>query len=322
MPSPTTSSLIANLRPDITGMFEEFDLDMNSQRMIALQVFPVFEVGLQAGPFGKITLESLLQAVNTNRGSNGGYNSTEFKFTDDSYSTKEHGLTVPVDQRNAKIYANYFSAEMVAAKLARHGVMLGMEQRVAALVFDSATFTPTAVTDEWDDAGNCDPITDVEAAVQRLYAKGILANALVINWKVFRNLRNSEQIIQRITASGAGQPAKPTDITTQMLATVFDLEHIIVGGAQYNSAKEGQSGSLQPIWSNEYAAVTRVTSGGIEDPGLGRTFHWGEDGSTIGGTMESYYDEDIRSDKIRCRMDTHEKLIYSDAIELLSNITT
>lgn len=322
MPSPSPSSLIANLRPDITGMFNEFDLEMNTQRMIALQVLPVLETGLQAGVFGKIEVESLLRAVDTRRGSNGAYNTSEFKFTTDSYATVENGIAIPVDKRNQKIYANYFDAEMVAARLARHSVQMNMEQRVAALIFNSGTFTPTAVADEWDDTAACDPLTDVEAAVKRLYAKGIMANALIVNWKVFRNLRNSEQIIARITASGAGQPAKANDITLQMLATVFDLEKVIVGGAQYNSAIEGQEASIQPIWSDEYAAVARITSGGIEDPGIGRTFHWGEDGSTIGGTMESYYDEDVRADKIRCRMETQEKVIYTEALELLSNITT
>lgn len=322
MPSPSPSSLIENLRPDITGMFEEFSLEMNAMRMIALQVFPVFEVGLQAGPFGKITLESLMKAVDTKRNSGGGYNLTEFEFTTDSYSTKENGLAVPVDARNAKIYRNYFQAEVVAARLARHSVILNMERRVAAAVFNTGTFTPTAVTNEWDDTANATPLTDVEAAIMRLYAKGIVANALVINWKVFRNLRNCAQVIDRITASGAGSPAKPEDVTLQMLAAVFDLPKIVVGGAQYNSANEGQTASLSPVWSDEYAAVTRITDGPIEDPGVGRTFHWAEDGSTIGGTMESYYDPDIRGDKVRCRMETDEKVIYSEAVELLSNITT
>jgi hypothetical protein len=322
MGSPSPLAAVSNLRPDITGMFEEFSLEMNAQKLIALEVFPVFEVGLQAGPFGKITLESLMKAVDTTRTSGGAYNESDFEFTTDSYATKEHGIAVPVDQRNAKIYANYFDAEMVAARLARHKVMLNLESRVAALVYDTGVFTPTAITNEWDDHTNATPLDDVEAAVLRLYAKGIVANALVLNWKQFRNLRHCDQVINRITASGAGSPAKPTDITKQMLATVFDLEKIIVGGSQYNSAIEGQTASLSPVWSDEYAMVTRVASGGIEDPGLGRTFHWGEDGSQIGGLMESYYWEEVRGDKVRCRMETHEKVIYSEAGELLSNVIT
>jgi len=73
-------------------------------------------------------------------------------------------------------------------------------------------------------------IDDVEAAVHRLYAKGVIANALVVNWTQFRNLRQCEQIIERIQANGAGSPAKPSDITEQQLAEVFSLDKVIVGG--------------------------------------------------------------------------------------------
>jgi hypothetical protein len=322
MGSPTPLNLIANLRPDISGMFEQYDIEMNAARMIALELFPVFEAGLQAGPFGKITLASLMKAVETKRNSGAAYNETDFEFDTDTYATKENGIAIPVDQRNAKIYANYFDAELFAARLARNKVMLNMEQRVAALLQDTVTFTPTAVVNEWDDYANCTPIDDVEAAVQRLYAKGIVANALQVNWKQYRNLRNSAQIIDRITASGAGSSAKASDVTKQMLAAVFDLPHILVGGSQKNSTIEGQTASLASVWSDEYASVCRISSGRIEDPGIGLTFHWGEDGSSIGGTMESYYDVDIRGDKLRCRMETHEKIMYSAALELLSNITT
>jgi len=324
MATPSPSTAVANLRPDISGMLTEYDLEANQMRMIGLRVFPVFEVGLQAGPFGKITIESLLRSVVTSRSGGAAYHTSEFEFTTDSYATSENGLTVPVDQRNAKIYANYFSAEVVAAKLARHGVLVNQEKRIAAKVFNSGTFSPTAVTNEWDDATNAAPITDIEAAVQRLYAKGVLANALIVNWKVFRNLRNCAQIIDRISSNGAGAPTKPTDITVSQLAQTFDLQYVIVAGSQYNSAAQGQTASISPVWSDEYAMVCRVANPGdsIEMPCLGRTFHWGEDGSQIGGTFESYYDEDIRGDKMRCRMDTDEKLLYSDAGELLSNITT
>jgi len=322
MASPTPERLIANLRPDLQGLFEEFDIEMNQSKMIALQVFPSIDVGLQAGPFGKITLESLMRAADTKRGSHGEYNEASFEFTDDTYATKENGISVLVDRRNAAIYMNYFNAEAIAARLSRNIVMTNMERLVAALVFDSVTFSPTNVSNEWNVSAG-EPINDVESAVQRLSDKGIIANALVISLKVFRNLRNNPQVIDRITANGAGVAAKPSDVTRQMLAAVFDLENILVGGAQYNSAKEGQSASLTQIWDDEYAAVTRIAPQGadITFPCVGRTCHLGDDGSQILVAMETYYSVESRADKVRCRADTHEKLMYEEAVELLGNIT-
>lgn len=318
MVSPAPSGQLASLRPDIKEAMKLFSLELNAKRMIGLRVFPVMEVDKQGGSFPKVKVESLLKLVDTARASGGGYHLAETDFEDDTYATKENGITIPVDRRNKAIYSEFQSAVSTAA-FARNIVMTNHEMRVASAVFDTATFTPTNASHAWSALSSAEPILDVEGGVQRLYDKGIVANALIMSWKTFRNLRNIDQVIDRITSSGAGNAAKPSDITAAMLAQVFDLEYILVGGAQYNAAKEGQPASLQSIWSDNYCAVTRVAEPGstFEDASIGRTFHWGGDGSSIDGTIETYYDDDIRGDKVRYRMETQEKVLYDQACELI-----
>ena len=325
MPSPSSS--LASLRPDL-ATFLEFDLESERQGYIATQVFPVIDVQSQAGNFGKIPIEQLLQQRDTKRAPGSGYSRGSWTFEPATYATEEHGAEEPVDDREAKMYAEYFVAEQISTMRAFSAVLRNAEQRVADAVFNATTWTgaslTTAVTHEWDDATNCVPLTDVEAAVQKIYDNsGLWANALVINRKVFRNLRNSNQVIDRIESNGAGSPSKPTDITVQMLAQAFDLDYVIVAGTSRNGAKEGQAASPTQIWSGEYAMVCRVsTSADMRDPCIGRTFHWSQDGSSIGGTVESYRDETKRSDIIRVRHDVDEIVLYPQAGHLLSNITT
>lgn len=318
MVAPAPSSVLASLRPDIKDAMLGFDVEMNQSKMIARRVFPVIETELQAGSFPKVTIEALMKNVDTARSSGGAYNFTEFDFKDDTFATKENGVTVPTDDRNSAIYS-LFGLELVAAKLARSVVMINQERRVAALLNDTGTYTGNHSIVAWTSGSTAKPINDVERRVQSLYDAGVVANALIISWKTFRNLRNVQQIIDRITSSGAGNPAKPDDVTVQMLAQVFDLPNIIVGGAQYNSANDGQTASLSSIWSNNLAVVTRVASDGdsIEVPCCGRTFHWGGDGSTPDGTFETYYCEEIRGTKVRCRLETQEKVMYPTAIQLI-----
>ena len=325
MPSPTSS--LATLRPDL-ATFLEFDLESENAGYIATEVFPVVNVVSQAGNFGKIPIEQLLQQRDTRRAPGAGYSRGNFTFDKATYATEEHGAEEPVDDREAKMYAEYFAAEQISTMRAFSSVLRNAEQRVADAVFNTTTWTgsslTTAITHEWDDATNCVPLTDVEAAVQKIYDNsGLWANALVINRKVFRNLRNSDQIIERINASGAGSPSKATDVTVQMLAQVFDLDHIIVAGTSKNAAKEGQAASVSQIWSGEYAMICKIATGpDMREPCIGRTFHWSEDGSSIGGTVESYRDETVRGDVIRVRHDTDEIVLYPQAGHLLSNITT
>lgn len=306
----------------------EFDLEMEKQGYIALNVFPVIEVGLQSDNPGKIPIEQLLQIGETARNSGGGYNRGSWKFETFSYATREHGWEEPVDDRDAKRYRHFFNAEQIAAARAYGFVTRNQEQRAAAALFNASTWTgaslTTAVTNEWDDAANATPITDVEAAVRLVYAgSGLWPNALVINRKVFRNLRNCDSVIDRINSAGAGSPSKPEDVTAAMLSAVFDLPHIIIGGGSKNSANEGQAASVAQVWSDEYAMVCRVAeTNDIREPCVGRTFHWSEDGSNIGGTIETYRDEVVRSDIVRVRHETDEVVMYAAAGHLLSNITT
>jgi hypothetical protein len=228
------------------------------------------------------------------------------------------------------MYAEYFDAEQVSTMRAFSSVLRNAEQRVADAVFNATTWTgsglTTVVTNEWDSnhTANAVPITDVEAAVNKVYdASGLWPNALIINRKVFRNLRNLDQIIDRIESAGAGSPSKPSDITEQMLAAVFDLDYVIVAGTSKNGAKEGQAAAPTQIWSSEYAMVCRIATGNdMREACIGRTFHWSADGSSVGGTVESYRDETVRGNVIRVRHDVDEVILYPQAGHLLSNVTT
>ena len=287
-------------------------------------MMPVIETELQAGSYPQIKIEALLKQVDTARASGGQYSFTEFDFQDATFATKENGVTVPTDNRNSAIYS-LFGLELMAAQLARHTVLMNQEIRIANLLTDTATIGNAAVGNgAWTaaNAASATPITDVEVAVQALYDRGIVANCLAISWKTFRNLRNCVQIIDRINAHGAGAPAKPSDVNLQMLSACFDLDYIMVGGAQYNSANEGAVPVLSSIWPNARAVVCRISPEGdtFHNPSVGRTFHWGGDGSSIDGTFETYYDEAIRGTKVRMRMETQEKLTYPSAAQIITGV--
>jgi hypothetical protein len=325
MPSPTAA--LSTLRPDLGASMEEFDLAMDRQGFIAAEVLPVFETMTQSGPFGKIPLEALLANRETARAPGAGYSRSDWKFETDSFACEEHGAEEPVDDREAKMYANYFDAEVVAAARARDVVLRNAEKRAAALIFNTTTWTgsslTTAVGTAWSTVATAVPITDVNAARQKVWdGCGMWPNALIITRKVCNNIRNCTSVKDAIAASGAGFATTQRRVTLSMLAEVFDLDKIIVAGSAKNTAAEGQNATIASIWSDSYAMVCRVAvTDDIREPCLGRTFHWGEDGSQIGGLMESYREEQKRSDIIRCRHDVDEKVLYTQMGHLLSNIT-
>jgi hypothetical protein len=303
----------------------EFDLAMNQNGFIAQQVLPVIDVGRQAGDYGKIPLEQLLENRETARAPGAGYSRSKFTFLPESYATKENGAEEPVDDREAKMYVDYFDAELMATARAYSAVLVNQERRVAEALFNPTTYAGASryldTTIPWTKAtySTSEPIDDVQFGADQLYANtGLYANALICNRFVFRNLKRSQQIIDALVAQGAGDRATLRNLTKAQVAEALDLDMIIVAEGSRNTAAEGLAASVGQIWSSSYAMVARVcTTNDIKEPGLGRIFHWSEDGSTIGGTVEQYREEDIRSDVYRVRHDTDEKIHYVDCGFLL-----
>jgi hypothetical protein len=305
---------------------EEFALEADRLGFIALRAMPVFEAAKASGTFGKIPLEELLKNADTRRAPGSGYSRGGMRFETDSYATEERGREEPVDRREATMYREYFDAELAAARRARDIVLRNQERRTAALLYNPTTFAAqlSTLTNEWDDHANATPIDDVNTIVETIWARsGLWANALLINRIQFRHLRRCDQIIDRIASSGAGAPTKARDITVEQIAQCLDLDRILVAGGAKNAANEGQAASVTSIWSNEYAMVARVMeTSDIREPGLGRTIHWGEDGSEIGALIESYWEEQSRSDIVRARHDVQEKIFHVGCAQLIENVMT
>lgn len=324
MPAPSTA--LTQYRPDIGTLFQ-WDAMAARRGFIAQRVLPVFETAVQAGTYGIVPLKQLLKEPQVGRNDRGDYNRSGFTFQDTSFATKERGIEVPMDDRQSRMYRQFFDFEVACTEAALDIVLRAAEKRCADAIFNATTFASYtgAVSNEWDDYTNATPVTDVETAVRAVWrATGLWPNSLIVNKQVFRNLRMCDEVTDKIASTGAGTSIEPGKITAAMLATVFDLEQVVVADAARDSANEGQAVTVAATWSDEYAMVAKLNGpgDGIEAPGLGRTLHWGEDGSTIGGTVERYYSDESRSEIVRVRHDVDEKIVYAACGYLLSNITT
>ncbi|MGA2032847.1 MAG: hypothetical protein ABSG68_11355 [Thermoguttaceae bacterium] len=324
------SSSLATLRPDITPGLEEFDLLADIEGFSTTEVLPVFDAPEKAGTFGQIPLEQLLERRDTARTPTGGFNRGNWEFVPHSFACTTHGLEEPIDDEEQTMYRNYFDLEMVSARRAQHGLLHDMEYRGAAKVFNTTTWTGAALTAAvsiaWTlaNAATAVPLSDVAAAIQSMWLNsGLWANAVVMSRLRFHALRQCEQVIERIgvLAGGAGQKVLPSKITRELMAQAFDVDKVIVAGSPKNTANVGEAKSLASIWSADMCMVCRVAvTNDYREPCIGRTLHWGEAGSTIGGTVETYRDETIKSDIVRCSNCTDEHILLPQAGFLLTNV--
>lgn len=321
MPSPSSS--LATLRPDLASSLEQFDLAMSAEGFISQRVAPVIEVGSASGTFGQIPLAELLQNRDTLRSATAGYSRSQFKFVPVTYTCEEHGAEEVIDDKEANMYRNYFDLEVLCTKRAQDAVLRNAEARMANAIFNTSVWTGAALTTAaaatWSTLATAVPITDVEGAVQKVYDNsGLVANAIIMGWKAFRNVRRTAQILDNIKYAGIIDP-RPGTLTTEALAQVFGLKYLFVGGAPRNSANEGQNAVVAGIWDNTRAMVCRVAeTDDPREPCIARTFHWSEDGSMPQGTVERYRDENVRGNIVRVRHDVAEKIMYVQAGHLLT----
>lgn len=317
------SASLATLRPDIAGALMSFDLQANIDQMIGMRVFPVLEVDKPLGNWGKFTIAQLLQTRDDLRTPGADYNSGDGGLTPDTFLTQEHGFEEPVDDRESSMYSDYFDSEVVAAMRARHVVLQNLEANVITAALNVSTGavpwtggnggTQTA-TNLWSDATNAKPIDDVTSALDQLYTQIGRRNAsLVISWRRFNVLRNNAQIIDRVKYSGLVDPQREA-ITEAALAQALGVEELIVAGAVKNTAKEGKAATLGGLWTDGAAMLfIKPRTIDIREVAFGRTFHWAEDGSSIGAAIESYRWEKSRGNRVRARCDYQAKIVYKEA---------
>lgn len=323
MASPSSTSF---QRPDLGRSFEEYGLRASWAGFVAQQVMPPMPVGLQKASFSKIPIEALLMTRDTARAPGGGYARQDWDFEQDSYDCKEHGAEEVIDDGERAIYAYTIDVEQIGADRTYDAVARNLEIRVADAIFNASTWTgaslTTAVTTEWSNKASATPIADVKAAIQKVWDNsGLTGLSMVVNRKVFENLRVCDEIVNLVKYWGGDDP-KQGSISAKLIATALGLENVIVANGVKNTAQKGQTASLSPIWSSEYAMIFKpVQSQDLKEPGLGRIFDFVADGSSVSGAVEMYREERVRGDVVRVRHWTDEKVLYVQAGHLLSNIT-
>lgn len=333
--SPSPSGTVQ--RPDIGMALMEYELGQPAQLNVGEQILPIQEVSEAFGNYGRFEAVELAQdADDLERAAGGTYARFDFKFTQDNYATKEYGAEIPMDQRFMQTY-KYIAGQdvdifrMIAAGLGRDLLMLEDEQRIATAVFNSSTWAgatlTTGVSDEWDDAANATPTTDVKAAKEKIRALfgavmeqdlvAIMSDVVRDNLRVCADITNKVQYVR---------PTNQMDISDGDIARALGVGRLIVGSAHKPTHQQGASSpSFARVWDDEYCMIAKLSRpgmSGVLSPGLGRQFHWSADGSQPQGLVETYFSNERRSEIVRIRHQKVEKIEMVEAAHLLSNITS
>ena len=342
----------AIVRLDLSGTFQEFNLEMSRKGFIGPRVLRPRLVGMQAANVGKIPLASLLQTRDDARAASAGYGRGKWTFDKWSYATQEHGWEEALDDHNLAVYRDLFDAENIATQRCQDVVMRNYELACATAAFNTAVWinTARAVGNEltcacgvkygndqfgaaWTSKSTCTPIDDVELLKRRVRANsGLEPNAVILNQVSSWNAANSDQVVSRIKYSDFQDPRVLSDYEqiANLLAQMWQVKYVLIAGGHKNTANEGQTVAISRIWSDANVMVARVAEGDDpREPCIGRTFIWPEDGATAAGSdeeiavlVEEYREEGVRGSVIRARTNYDLQVMYPDAGCLLTGVAT
>lgn len=218
-------------------------------QMIAPAIFPEVPVAKQSAKhfvYGKDRFR-----LNENKRGTGAQSNevTLSLTTGNAYYCEDHALKMFVsdeDVENAEIPNAPFQD---ASEFLMDQHLVNFEKEVADLVTSTANLTSNTTlsgTDQWSDYTNSSPLTDIETGKATIFSNiGVNPNTAIISKTAWDKLKHHPELLERIKYSQKGQ------ITTDLLASFWEVDRVLIGGAYYNSAKEGQTDATSQIWGKD-----------------------------------------------------------------------
>lgn len=334
MPAPS----VAINRFDLSMGYSEFSLMASRMGFIGLRCLPGIGVAKDSGSFAKILVEALLtQVEDTERKARTTYKRDDYEWTTDSYDCADHGVEEVVDDLTIERYGDIIRAEAVSQQRAIHRVLQALENDIASAVFNTSTWTggtlTTAVGTPWTTKATCDPVSDIEGAIEKvIQSSGMRPNTIIMSDFAFRHMRRSTRMEDLIPTTG---PQELKNATLAQLAEFFMVDQILVGNSFKNTADEGQSASFSRFWDQTMCMVAHVSDDGMQGdleaatPAIGRTVFSTTGGQSVPGLgdgedaliVEEYREESRRGGIIRARNKRHVKILHPEAGHLLTAVT-
>jgi hypothetical protein len=308
-------------RPEFDVPFNEFEQMPVGLGYVGMSVLRPVMVGRQRGEFYVKELKEKLRNGILKRNPDGTYNRINRKFNERSYATEEIGLESRLDERRRRMFPDLASAESDAVNDLFDDILRGIEQESVDLLDNLTTFVDAAGVDTWRDHAGAEPLTDITVAKKSIYdATGLIPNAVVMSYADLLDFVLCDQVTNRFK----GQPfidARVGMMLAQLdvLASHLGVEKVFVAGAVQNTADYGQDVEIESFWTPGHIGVYRIAMGeDMKQACVGRTYIWGGDGSSIAGVepqlaVESYRENQTRSDVFRARFEFKPDVIYPEA---------
>lgn len=201
-----------------------------------------------------------LRIVKTLHSGKGGYLRVEpVTRGSNTYNIEENALSHLIDERDFDNVEDPYDAREDATIGLTTMLWLAKEKALADTLMDPTVITNGTTlsgNNQYDNLSHADstPLEDALTARGTIRdAIGMPPNAAIMSGKVADALRYHGQLLDSL----GYKDNRPGGLNNDELARALNVDRVLVGDAVYNSAKEGQTDSITPVWAKDliYAHV-------------------------------------------------------------------
>lgn len=173
------------------------------------------------------------------------------QYSSDSYFIKPNGLEDLITPEEYDNVEQPFDIEKDVTAQLTSLLYIGKEKALADSLRSTTIMTQNVTlsgTSQFSDYTNSDPIAVINTAKATIRgASGVLPDTLIMDENVINVLRFHPKILRNLGYADN----RAGSLTDDDLAKAFRVKRILVADVVYDSAKEGQTPSLQPLWGKD-----------------------------------------------------------------------
>lgn len=250
----------------------------DASAFIADKVFPIVPVKRQSDVFYVYNKGDFMRDEAQVRGANtesaGGDYGVE---ANDPYYCRKHAFHKDVAPEERANYDEPLDADIDASEFVSQKMLIRREMEWSSKFFktgiwgteiEGASSASSGKTIYWNSATS-NPIGDITgAAVTMASATGFKPNVLVLSPYAFNALKNHEDILDRIKYTQKGI------VTSDLLATLFEVDKVFVAWGVVNSAVKGATDSVDFIMGKHALLAYANPRPALRKPSAGYIFAW------------------------------------------------
>ena len=242
--------------------------------------------------------------------------------TSDTYYCDNFAFKDDIPDETRANYDQPFDPDNDSTLLVTEKLKLKRETAFAADFFTTGVWVATGSdtdfsstpTTQWSNYSNSDPMGDIEDGREAIYSgTGKDPNKLILGRGVWAVLKHHPDLIERIKYT------QKAILTVDLVASLFEIERLMIGKAIYNSTDEGAATQTYGyVYGKHGLLLWTPDRPGLRVPSAGYTYQWNKFGGI--SYIRRLRDEKGQYDRIEGHTFFDQKAVATDTGYFMSNL--